>query len=193
MALEYQTHEGGVLRLVKGDITTMEVDGIVNAANPELQGGGGVDGAIHAAAGPSIKEETAAWVEENGKLETGQAMITGAGDLPAKAIIHTVGPVWQDGYHGENTALEHCYVRSLKLARRNDLRTIAFPAISTGVYGFPRDEAAYIVVGTCIRRMNDRSDDFDEVTLVVHSDEDYDIWAPIFEEVTVTMTGTPDM
>jgi O-acetyl-ADP-ribose deacetylase (regulator of RNase III) len=193
MTLEYTTKEGGLLRLIKGDITKLEVDAIVNAANSELKGGGGVDGAIHAAAGPSIKEETAAWIEENGKLETGRAMITSGGELPAKHIIHTVGPVWEDGYHGENTALEQCYVRSLKLARRNDCTSIAFPAISTGVYGFPKEKAAYIVVGTCIREMNERPDDFKEVTLVMYSDEDYDIWAPIFEEVTETMTGTPHM
>lgn len=193
VSIEYKTASGTVLRLVQGDITEQKVDVIVNAANPSLQGGGGVDGAIHRAAGPAIKEETAEWVQENGELETGRAMLTGPGELSVKGIIHTVGPVYQDGYHGENVALEHCYVRSLALAKEHGFRSIAFPAISTGVYDFPKDEAAYVVVGTCIREANENPDAFDEVVLVMFSEDDYNVWKPIFEEVTETMTGTPDL
>lgn len=191
MALEFKTQGGGVVRLVQGDITKQDVDVIVNAANPSLQGGGGVDGAIHAAAGSSIREETAAWVAENGELETSRVMKTGPGDLSVQGIIHTVGPVYKDGYHGENTALEQCYVRSLLLAVEEGYRTVAFPAISTGVYKFPIDEAAYVVVGTCIRELDRHGDQLDEVRLLVHSEADYDVWAGIFVEVTETMTGTP--
>lgn len=192
MALEFKTQGGGIVRLVQGDITKQDVDVIVNAANSALQGGGGVDGAIHAAAGSSIRKETAAWVAENGQLDTSRVMKTGPGELSVKAIFHTVGPVYIDGYHSENTALEKCYVRALALAVDEGYRTIAFPAISTGVYNFPKDEAAYIVVGTCIRELVEQhGDKIDEVRLMMHTQAEYDVWAPIFTEVTETMTGTP--
>ena len=110
------------IRLVQGDITTQEVDAVVNAANPTLLGGGGVDGAIHRAGGPAILEACKAIIAEIGSLATGKAVITTGGELPARHVIHTVGPVYQDGYHGENTQLEFAYLRSLELARSSSLR-----------------------------------------------------------------------
>jgi len=136
----------GKIVLVKGDITKMEVDAIVNAANKKLMGGGGVDGAIHAAGGPEILRACKRYIDENGECPTGHSVITTAGKLPAKYVIHTVGPVWQGGHLGEDKALYECYEKSLDLAHQYGLQTIAFPNISTGVYGYPKKEAAEIAV-----------------------------------------------
>ena len=132
----------GRIHVVKGDITEMEVDAIVNAANNALLGGGGVDGAIHMAAGPGLLEECR---ELKGCL-TGEAKITAGYDLPADHVIHTVGPVWRGGTSGEDGLLASCYLNSLKVAVRNGVSTIAFPSISTGAYGFPVKRAAGIAV-----------------------------------------------
>jgi O-acetyl-ADP-ribose deacetylase (regulator of RNase III) len=138
----------GRIEVIGADITTLRVDAIVNAANERMLGGGGVDGAIHRAAGPQLLEECrkVPQVKPGVRCPTGEARITRGYDLPAKFVIHTVGPVWDGGAQGEDELLARCYRSSLALARDNALRTIAFPAISTGVYRFPLDRAAAIAV-----------------------------------------------
>ncbi len=146
------------ISVTRDDITTIPVDAIVNAANSRLAGGGGVDGAIHRAGGPTILEECRRWVAVNGTLDTGDAMVTGAGDLPARIVIHTVGPIWAD--HDEEEAhrlLASCYSRSLDLAVENDCERVAFPNISTGAYGFPKRPAAEGAVETVRRWVGDGS------------------------------------
>jgi O-acetyl-ADP-ribose deacetylase (regulator of RNase III) len=136
------------IKIIKADITKVIADAIVNAANSSLLGGGGVDGAIHRAGGPAILEACKKIVAKQGSCKTGDAVITTAGKLPAKFVIHTVGPVWNGGTNKENEKLSSCYKNSLQLAVENDVKTIAFPAISTGVYHFPKEEAAIIAMKT---------------------------------------------
>lgn len=138
------------IEIVKGDITELKVDAIVNAANSTLLGGGGVDGAIHRKGGPKILEECKRIIEKIGSCETGQAVITTGGNLPSKFVIHTVGPIWHDGKKREAHLLRDCYRNSLKIANSKGLKSIAFPNISTGVYHYPKDEAAAIAVHTVI-------------------------------------------
>lgn len=149
-----------MIRVWQGDITTLDVDAIVNAANSSLLGGGGVDGAIHRAAGPELLDEC----RTLGGCPTGEARITKGYRLPARHVIHTVGPVWQGGGQNEDALLASAYRNSLRLVRENGLRSVAFPAISTGVYGFPADRAARIAVDT----IKDAAPDLD-VTLVAFS------------------------
>ncbi len=137
-----------VMRFVTGDITATPADAIVNAANSGLMGGGGVDGAIHLAGGPSILEECRHIIDKIGSLPPGQAVITGGGRLPARFVIHTVGPVWHGGVRGEPAILSSAYRESLTLARDRKLDSVAFPSISTGAYGYPVREAAAIAVRT---------------------------------------------
>lgn len=136
------------ISLIKGDITKVKVDIIVNAANTSLLGGGGVDGAIHRAGGPAILDDCRKIIAKQGGCKTGEAVITTAGNLPAKFVIHTVGPVWNGGNKNEKEKLAACYHSSLQLAVDNNCGSIAFPNISTGIYRFPKDEAAAIAVKT---------------------------------------------
>lgn len=162
------------IAVVKGDITKVEADAIVNAANTSLLGGGGVDGAIHRAGGPAILEDCRKIVARQGGCKTGEAVITTAGRLPARFVIHTVGPVWNGGSNGERDKLAACYNNSLKLAVDNNCKTIAFPNISTGIYRFPKDEAAAIAVAT-VRNFLAQNQSIEKVVFVCFDDGNYDL------------------
>ena len=158
------------MKVIQGDITTQRVDVIVNAANPSLMGGGGVDGAIHRAAGPALLDACKVVREQQGECPPGHAVITLAGALPAKAVIHAVGPVWHGGDRHEARILEDAYRNSLKLAEANGYQSMAFPAISTGVYGYPKAAAAEIAVNTVSDYLT-RRPSFGEVYFVCYDDE----------------------
>lgn len=146
--MEIRFPNGKVLKLVQGDITRIAADAIVNAANSALRGGGGVDGAIHRAGGPAIMRELDQIRAASGGCPTGSAVVTTAGNLPAKYVFHAVGPVWRGGGHSEAELLASCYRTAMKLAAERGVRTISFPSISTGVYGYPVEEAAPIALRT---------------------------------------------
>ena len=164
----------GRISLVQGDITQQKVDAIVNAANTSLLGGGGVDGAIHRAAGRKLLEEC----RTLGGCPTGQAKITGGYNLPAKHVIHTVGPVWNGGRHGEDDLLASCYRNSLALAEQHGIKTIAFPCISTGVYGFPFERAAKIAVAE-VKSFLEGSKGIEQVVFVCFLKRDYESYVKI--------------
>ncbi len=151
------------LQTIIADITTLKVDAIVNAANSSLMGGGGVDGAIHRAGGPEILEECKKIVAKIGRLPTGEAVITTAGKMPSKHVIHTVGPVWHGGKGNESQLLKNAYINSLKVAVANGVKTIAFPSISTGVYGYPVEYASREAVGSVIEFVKQNPGKIDEI------------------------------
>ncbi|MDX9776701.1 MAG: O-acetyl-ADP-ribose deacetylase [Petrimonas sp.] len=159
------------IELIKDDITTLDVDAIVNAANQTLRGGGGVDGAIHRAAGRELLQ---ACIQLDG-CETGHAKITPGFRLPAKYVIHTVGPVWRDGKHGEPELLRSCYVESLNLATIEKCNTIVFPNISTGVYRFPKEQAAAIAI-EAVRTFLEEEEFPQKVIFCCFDDENYEIY-----------------
>jgi O-acetyl-ADP-ribose deacetylase (regulator of RNase III) len=163
------------IKIIKGDITKLQVDAIVNAANSSLMGGGGVDGAIHRAGGPKILEECKAIVARQGGCKTGEAVITSGGDLPANYVIHTVGPVWRGGKNNEAGLLANAYKNSLRLAIENAVRTIAFPNISTGIYGFPKDKAAAIALETT-QAFIKTSHELSEIIFVCFDDENFHLY-----------------
>ena len=162
------------VELIQADITTLEVDAIVNAANSSLMGGGGVDGAIHRAGGPAILEACKDIIARQGKCKTGEAVITTGGNLPAKFVIHTVGPVWNGGNKNETQLLANAYLNSLKLAIENNVERIAFPNISTGVYGFPKDKAAAIALKTVTSFIEDNNI-IKEIWFVCFDDENFQL------------------
>jgi O-acetyl-ADP-ribose deacetylase len=165
------------IRLIQGDITSLKVDAIVNAANNSLLGGGGVDGAIHRAAGPYLQEECNSL---NG-CETGDAKITKGYDLMAQYVIHTVGPVWTGGMCDEHALLASCYQKSLNLAKEKKIRIIAFPGISTGVYGFPKDQAAMIAV-TETKRFLKKNSFPEKVIFVTFEEDNYKLYQSLLNQ-----------
>jgi O-acetyl-ADP-ribose deacetylase (regulator of RNase III) len=171
------------VRIIQGDITEQNTDAIVNAANSSLMGGGGVDGAIHRKGGSKILEECIRIRETTlpEGLQTGRAVMTTGGNLKAKYVIHTVGPIWNGGKHGENQLLVGAYKNSLKLAISKGLKTIAFPSISTGAYGYPIENASRIVLKT-VREFIEEENNLDEVRLVLFSRRDFEIYERVSKE-----------
>jgi O-acetyl-ADP-ribose deacetylase (regulator of RNase III) len=159
--------------MIQGDITKQATDAIVNAANSSLMGGGGVDGAIHRAGGPAILEECKEIVARQGRLPAGKAVITTGGNLKARYVIHTVGPIWHGGSGNEAELLTSVYEECLKLAGDNKLGSIAFPSVSTGAYGYPVDEAAKIAVSTVVSFLNEQATSLKEVMFVLFDSRTY--------------------
>ncbi|MCG8572171.1 MAG: O-acetyl-ADP-ribose deacetylase [Spirochaetes bacterium] len=170
------------ISLFQGDITTLKVDAIVNAANSSLMGGGGVDGAIHRAGGKTILEECKTIIQKIGSLPTGEAVITSGGNLPTQYVIHTVGPVWHGGNQNEPQLLADAYINSLKTGAEKKLKEIAFPSISTGIYGYPIDQASHTAYQSCVDFITNHSHDYKKVIFVLFSQYDYQIYSNLFTD-----------
>lgn len=168
--------------LLQGDITKQETDAIVNAANSGLMGGGGVDGAIHRAGGPAILEDCKKIVAQRGRLPAGQAVITTGGNLKARHVIHTVGPVWHGGERGEPETLASAYRESLKVAVENNLKSISFPSISTGVYGYPIPEASQVALGAVIDFLR-KDTSLNEVVFVLFDPRTFDAYSQSLQDL----------
>jgi len=164
------------IQVIFGDITRQAVDAIVNAANESLLGGGGVDGAIHSAAGKELELACQKIHEEKGGCKTGEAVITTGGNLPAKYVIHTVGPVWRGGNQREAELLSGAYLSSLRLAAENGIKTIAFPNISTGIFGFPKEQASKIAVSTVMEFLNSNKTSVESVIFVCFDRENFELY-----------------
>jgi O-acetyl-ADP-ribose deacetylase (regulator of RNase III) len=173
------------LSIIQGDITKQSTDAIVNAANSGLMGGGGVDGAIHRAGGPAILEECKRIVARQGRLPTGKAVITTGGKLKAKHVIHTVGPIWYGGTKNEADLLTGAYLESLKLAAENNLLTISFPSISTGVYGYPVAEASTVAVKAVASFLREQVTSIKEVVFVLFDSRTYNAYYSALEMIKV--------
>ena len=171
------------LSITQGDITRQVTDAIVNAANSSLMGGGGVDGAIHWAGGPAILEECKQIVSRQGRLPTGKAVITTAGNLKTKYVIHTVGPVWYGGSRGEAKLLESAYGESLKLAAENNLTSVSFPSISTGAYGYPVDKAAKVALGTVVSVLREGNTSIKEVIFVLFDTRTFEAYSAALQGI----------
>ncbi len=171
------------LAIIQGDITQQATDAIVNAANPSLMGGGGVDGAIHRAGGPIILDECKKIVNQQGRLLTGKAVITTAGNLKAQYVIHTVGPVWHGGSRNEAELLDSAYYECLKLATESKLTSISFPSISTGAYGYPVDEAARIALNTVFSFLKEQVTSLKDVVFVLFDSRTYQSYCSALQVV----------
>lgn len=182
MEKRYSLSNGRVLRLIEGDITRIAADAIANAANGALAGGGGVDGAIHRAGGPEIMRELDEIRPRVGRVPAGQAVATGAGRLPAEYVFHAVGPVYRDGRHGEPEALASCYRVCLEMAEGRGCRSISFPAISTGVYGYPAEEAAQVAIGEVRRFLEQRAESLQEVIFVQFGEAAFRLYERLLRE-----------
>jgi O-acetyl-ADP-ribose deacetylase len=178
--MEWTSKTGRKLLLQEGDITRVAADAIVNAANAALAGGGGVDGAIHRAGGPEIMRELDGIRDRIGRCPTGSAVVTGAGKLPAQFVFHAVGPVYRDGRHGEAELLASCYRKCLELAEERGVRSISFPAISTGVYGYPLEEAAKIALREVQAHLN-RESQLQRAVIVLFGRRAYEVYASALE------------
>jgi len=171
------------LSIIKGDITQQSTDAIVNAANPGLMGGGGVDGAIHRAGGPAIVEECKQIVSGQGRLPTGRAVITTGGNLKARHVIHTVGPIWHGGNQKEPELLSSAYRESLKLAVENNLSSLSFPSISTGVYSYPVDKAAQVALETAISFLGENVTSLREVAFVLFDAATFTSYSSVLSKI----------
>lgn len=170
------------LCIIQGDITQQATEAIVNAANPSLMGGGGVDGAIHRAGGPAILEECKQIVSRQGRLPTGKAVITSGGNLKAKYVLHTVGPIWHGGNKGEPGLLTGAYQESLKLAAENNIKSVSFPSISTGAYGYPVDKAAKVAIGAVTAFLRQSTTSVREVVFVLFDSQTFSVYSSALKD-----------